>query len=97
MKNVTIHGDYTVAEYFVLNDVIIAIGSDEYGEIFYRISAAVDVSPLCSDKGNELYYRTKRDMVEDIYDFIKESRFEIDNEIYDDLEKICGIIPLLFQ
>lgn len=38
MKNVTIYGDFMVMEVITYNDIIVAIGCDDNGEVFYRLS-----------------------------------------------------------
>ena len=71
MRDVTIFGNFTVLETFMLNGVQVDKGFDERLDIFYRIylctgNSADDVNALFID----FYYRSIADLKRDLKDYI---------------------------
>lgn len=71
MRDVTIFGNFTVMETFMLNGVEIDKGFDERLDIFYRINLCTENS---TDEINDLfidcYYRSITGLKRDLKDYI---------------------------
>jgi len=67
MKGVTIFGNFTVLETFMLNDVQVDKGFDERLDIFYRVNFCIGKSEdYTNDTFIECYYRSIPDLKKEI-------------------------------
>lgn len=84
MKNATIYGDFMVMEVITYNDIIVAIGCDDNGEVFYRLSASDDLIDSGLSDLNEFFYNKISDMINDINEVIS---YVENNNQFDDNTK----------
>lgn len=83
MRNVTIFGNFTVLETFMLNYVNIDKGYDDRLEVFYRLNLYIednknDVVNIFQD----YYYRNINDLMDDLHEFIQQNnRRSLDADI----------------
>ena len=69
MRNVTIFGNFTVLQTFMLNGVQIDKGFDERLDIFYRTNLCVENNDDIYYEYVECYYRNIDDLKEDLKKF----------------------------
>jgi hypothetical protein len=71
MRNVTIFGNFTVLQTFMLNGVQVDKGFDERLDIFYRINLCIENSEdVSNDSFIDYYYRSIIDLKEDLGNYI---------------------------
>ena len=67
MRNVTIFGNFTVLQTFMLNGVQVDKGFDERLDIFYRVNFCIENSEdSFNDTFIDCYYRNIDDLKEDL-------------------------------
>ena len=69
MRNVTIFGNFTVLQTFMLNCVQIDKGFDERLDIFYRTNLCLENNDDIYNEYVECYYRNIDDLKEDLKEF----------------------------
>jgi hypothetical protein len=66
MKSVTIFGNFTILETFILNGVQVDKGFDERLDIFYRVNLCVENNDDINNAYIDCYYRNINDLKEDL-------------------------------